>query len=233
MPGRSAQGPDAIVKTDLGRLLRAGASEIGVHLSDGQVEAFVQYIHLLLKWNRRTNLIGTEDPSEIVVRHVVDSLLFLEVIPAGSPLRVLDLGSGAGLPGIPVKIARPEDTIVLVESRARKTAFLREAVRLVGLPGITVHEGRAEVMAGDPEHCGRYDVVVMRAVSPEDWLGTALRLTRAGGRVVLSRGKGAAALEAWLRDEAGGMGGRLAEVVVRTLPVAREDRTLFAVVRET
>ncbi|MEK6815525.1 MAG: 16S rRNA (guanine(527)-N(7))-methyltransferase RsmG [Nitrospirota bacterium] len=222
-----------MVKIDMGRLLRAGASEIGVRLSDGQVEAFLQYVHLLLKWNRRVNLIGTDDPSEIVIRHVIDSLLFLEVFPAGSPLRVIDIGSGAGLPGIPVKIARPEDTIVLVESRAKKAAFLREAVRLIRLPGITVHEGRIEEIAGDPEHCGRYDVVVMRAVSPEDWLGTALRLARGGGRVILSRGKGAAALEAWLRDEAGGMGGRLAEVVVRTLPVAREERTLFAVERET
>lgn len=222
-----------MVKIDMGRLLRAGASEIGVRLSDGQVEAFLQYVHLLLKWNRRVNLIGTDDPSEIVIRHVIDSLLFLEVFPAGFPLRVIDIGSGAGLPGIPVKIARPEDTIVLVESRAKKAAFLREAVRLIRLPGITVHEGRIEEIAGDPEHCGRYDVVVMRAVSPEDWLGTALRLARGGGRVILSRGKGAAALEAWLRDEAGGMGGRLAEVVVRTLPVAREERTLFAVERET
>lgn len=222
-----------MVKIDMGRLLRAGASEIGVRLSDGQVEAFLQYVHLLLKWNRRVNLIGTDDPSEIVIRHLIDSLLFLEVFPAGPPLRVVDLGSGAGLPGIPVKIARPEDTIVLVESRAKKAAFLREAVRLIRLPGITVHEGRIEEIAGDPEHCGRYDVVVMRAVSPEDWLRTALRLARGGGRVILSRGKGAAALEAWLRDKAGGTGGRLAEVVVRTLPVAREERTLFAVERET
>ncbi|MBI3391708.1 MAG: 16S rRNA (guanine(527)-N(7))-methyltransferase RsmG [Nitrospirae bacterium] len=221
-----------MVKTDVGRLLRAGASEIGVPLSDGQVESFLQYVQLLLKWNRRVNLIGTDDPSEIVVRHLIDSLLFLDVFPAGSPLRVVDLGSGAGLPGIPVKIARPEDTVVLVESRAKKAAFLREAVRVTRLPGITVHEGRIEEIAGDPDHGGRYDVVVMRAVSPEDWLRTALRLARGGGRVILSRGKGAAALEAWLRDEAGGMGGRLAEVVVRTLPVAREDRTLFAVERE-
>lgn len=222
-----------MVKIDMGRLLRAGASEIGVRLSNGQIEAFLQYVHLLLKWNRRVNLIGTDDPSEIVIRHLIDSLLFLEVFPAGSPLRVVDLGSGAGLPGIPIKIARPEDTIVLVESRAKKAAFLREAARLIRLPGITVHEERIEEIAGDPDHCGRYDVVVMRAVSPEDWLGTALRLARGGGRVILSRGKGAAALEAWLRDEAGGMGGRLAEVVVRTLPVAREERTLFAVERKT
>ncbi|MBI1865603.1 MAG: 16S rRNA (guanine(527)-N(7))-methyltransferase RsmG [Nitrospirae bacterium] len=185
-----------MVKTDVGRLLRAGASEIGVPLSDGQVESFLQYVQLLLKWNRRVNLIGTDDPSEIVVRHLIDSLLFLDVFPAGSPLRVVDLGSGAGLPGIPVKIARPEDTVVLVESRAKKAAFLREAVRVTRLPGITVHEGRIEEIAGDPDHGGRYDVVVMRAVSPEDWLRTALRLARGGGRVILSRGKGAAALEA-------------------------------------
>jgi 16S rRNA (guanine527-N7)-methyltransferase len=110
---------------------------------------------------------------------VIDSLLFLEVFPAGSPLRVIDIGSGAGLPGIPVKIARPEDTIVLVESRAKKAAFLREAVRLIRLPGITVHEGRIEEIAGDPEHCGRYDVVVMRLSGGR--LGTALRLARGGG----------------------------------------------------
>ncbi|OGW62400.1 MAG: 16S rRNA (guanine(527)-N(7))-methyltransferase RsmG [Nitrospirae bacterium RBG_16_64_22] len=205
---------------------------MGVRLSDGQVEAFLRYIHLLLKWNRRINLIGTDDPSEIIVRHLVDSLLFLEVFPSGAPLRVIDLGSGAGLPGIPVKIARPDDTVVLVESRAKKASFLREAVRVIRLPGVAVYEGRIEEIAGDQEHGGRYDVVVMRAVSPEDWLRTALSCVRIGGRVILSRGKGAAALEAWLRDKAGGMGGRLAEVVVRTLPVAREDRTLFAVERE-
>lgn len=117
-------------------LLERGARVLGLNLAPEQIEQFLVYLALLLKWNRKMNLTALRTPREIIIHHFLDSLLLLPHLPETACL--LDIGSGAGFPGIPLKIVRPALTIDLVEATAKKASFLKEAVRRLGLSGINV-----------------------------------------------------------------------------------------------
>jgi 16S rRNA (guanine527-N7)-methyltransferase len=132
-----------------------------------QLQQLEAHFQLLLRWNRRMNLTSIRNPEEIVVRHYCESLFLSCHLPSG-PARVADIGSGAGFPGVPMAIARPEVQVTLIESDRRKSVFLREATR--GLPNTNVLNNRAS------EVQGRFDWVVSRAVKPMEVLGEGLRL---------------------------------------------------------
>jgi 16S rRNA (guanine527-N7)-methyltransferase len=136
--------------------LRAHASVVGLHPQ--QIEQLENYLALLVKWNARTNLTAVRDPAAIVERHFAESLFAARRIPSGVKT-LLDFGSGAGLPGIPIAIARSEIGVTLAESQNKKAAFLREAVRTLGLQA-EVWAARVEEMP--PER--RFDAVTLRAV---------------------------------------------------------------------
>lgn len=117
-------------------LLLRGTRALHLEVTRGQQDQFLTYLDLLLQWNRRMNLSALRSPAEIIVRHFLESLLLLPHLPETG--RLLDIGSGAGFPGLPLKIARPDLTIDLAEATAKKSSFLKEAVRRLGLSGITV-----------------------------------------------------------------------------------------------
>ncbi len=136
------------------------------------------YLDLLVKWNARTNLTAIRDPEEIVLRHFGESLFAARNLPPCSTL--LDLGSGAGFPGLPIQLVRPELRVTLAESQNKKAAFLREVVRTLGLP-TEVWAARAETMP----KTRRFDVVTLRAVDdPKVALGQAFSLLTEHGFVV-------------------------------------------------
>ncbi|OGK86376.1 MAG: 16S rRNA (guanine(527)-N(7))-methyltransferase RsmG [Candidatus Rokubacteria bacterium GWA2_73_35] len=138
----------------------------------------------MLEWQRTHRLVGSSEPRWIVENLFLDSLLFLRVLPPGITT-LLDLGSGAGIPGIPIKLVRPAIQLVLVESRRRRASFLSTAVRDLGLSGTRVVGGRAEDHLA--ELAGRFDAVVMRCAGEvSEMFPLAARLTRAGGVVVAS-----------------------------------------------
>ena len=116
------------------------------------------YLELLLKWNARTSLTAIRDPEQIVVRHFGESLFAATHLPSGVST-VLDLGSGAGFPGLPLQLLHPHLQVTLAESQGKKASFLREAVRLLGLT-TGVHAGRAEDLVGKAS----FDLVALRAV---------------------------------------------------------------------
>ena len=168
----------------LADLARGAASALGRPLIDHELDAFFKYLNLLIKWQKTHRLIGSDNPVWIVEKLFLDSLLFLRVLPAQMK-SMLDLGSGAGLPGIPIKIVRPEVQLVLVESRQRRTSFLASAVRELGLESVRVIGGRVEDFMG--ELAGRFDAVVMRCAGhPEDLMPLAAQLAAPGGVVVAS-----------------------------------------------
>jgi 16S rRNA (guanine527-N7)-methyltransferase len=128
--------------------------------------------------------VGSADPDWIVDNVILDSLLFLRLIPDSARL-VLDLGAGAGIPGIPIAIVAREIRVVLVESRRRRASFLSAAIRELGLLGASVVNERAEALVGD--HAGQFDAVVMRCAGPAtEVLGIARRLVRPGGLVLMA-----------------------------------------------
>lgn len=157
-------------------------------LSQTQLEIISTYIDLLLRWNARVNLTAIRQPEEIVTRHFGESLFAARLLfPAGvrteqsSAQSVIDLGSGAGFPGIPIKIWAPEITLTLIESNQKKTTFLRELTRALTLTNINVFSGRAEHYSNPSAQ-----VVTLRAVERFEFiLPTATKLVAPQGRLTL------------------------------------------------
>ena len=147
----------------------------------GAAELFTRYVDLLVRWNARLNLTAIREPSQIVRRHLVECMQCAQALPEIQTL--LDFGSGAGLPGIPIAIIRPEVRVVLGESQSKKAAFLREAVRSLSL-NAQIYDRRIEKMAGDVF----FDAVTLRAVDRmEDATQTAIgKVTQGGWLVVFS-----------------------------------------------
>jgi 16S rRNA (guanine527-N7)-methyltransferase len=172
--------------TDVLEKLARGARDI-LHrpLTGVELEALSKYLNLLIKWQKTQRLVGSAEPRWIVENLLLDSLLFLRVLPA-SLRTLLDLGSGAGLPGIPLKIVLGEVELVLVESRRKRVSFLASVIRELGLEHAHV-VGRRVTDAID-ELQGRFDAVVMRcAGDPTELISVASRLVvRPGGVVVAS-----------------------------------------------
>lgn len=141
----------------VGRGLNSGRI-VKLDLEPAMAERFEQYLSLLLKWNARTNLTSVREPQQIVQRHFAESIFAAQQVPP-EVKTLLDFGSGAGFPGIPIAIYRPKITVTLAESQGKKAAFLREAVRTLGL--------KAEVWAGRVEAMPKervFDAVTSRAV---------------------------------------------------------------------
>jgi 16S rRNA (guanine527-N7)-methyltransferase len=139
---------------------------------------FATYLGLILRWNQRLNLTAIRDAEGILRRHFVESIFFAHSLPAGIG-SMLDFGTGAGFPGIPIALCRPEIALTLAESNGKKAAFLREAVRTLG-SGWRVHSGRAEMLTG------MFDCVVLRAVDRMDrGVAAGARLVAPGGWLAL------------------------------------------------
>jgi 16S rRNA (guanine527-N7)-methyltransferase len=145
-----------------------GAARLEIELGDGQLAKLDQLGAALREGNRRVNLTRITDPAEIETRHFLDSLSaampVLDRLRANAPLRLVDVGSGGGMPGLPLKIAFPQLRVTLVESIGKKAAFLRQTVAELGLRDVEVVAERAEAAARDPEHRDAYDWATARAV---------------------------------------------------------------------
>lgn len=141
--------------------LAAGIEALGLGLPEGATEKLNAYLALLAKWNRVYNLTAIRDPQEMVPRHLLDSLAVLPVlsksVPGGRRFSLADVGSGAGLPGLVLAIARPDWMITLIEAVEKKAAFQRQAVIELGLSNVSIHCGRVE------EFIGEFSAVISRA----------------------------------------------------------------------
>lgn len=165
--------------------LREGLARLGLALDDARIARLIEYLRLLARWNRAYNLTAVRDPVAMVPRHLLDSLVVLPHVTAPA---IADLGTGAGLPGIPLAIARPGLAVALVESNGKKARFLREAVRRLGLADVEVVETRAEQGPGTRPTVAE---VVSRALAAlpllcrlaEPWLSP-------GGRLLALKGPG-------------------------------------------
>ena len=153
-------------------------------LTGAETEMFSIYLNLLIKWNRSQRLIGSAEPGWIVRRLFLDSLLFLKVLPAAAH-RILDLGSGAGLPGIPIKIVKNDAELTLLEARRKRASFLSTVVRELSLQGARVMNARLEDVV--EALAGQFDAVVMRCAGRLDELASsAMRLLTPGGVIIAS-----------------------------------------------
>ena len=173
-------------------VLIEGAARLGIDLDSEQVERFRSYYDELTVWNATVNLTAVSGREEVQTRHFLDSLAASKALPEtvldGSD-GLLDVGSGAGFPGLPLKIAFPRIDLTLLEATAKKTAFLRHVVDKLGLEGVDVVTGRAEDEAHRPEMRERFGAVVSRAVARLDVLAElCLPFCAVGGVMVAQKG---------------------------------------------
>jgi len=165
----------------LRKRLDAGLSALGIALDDRAIARLLDYVDLLERWNAAYNLTAVRDPAEMVTRHLVDSLA---ILPYVSGATLADLGSGAGLPGIPLAIAAPARETLLVDSNGKKARFLREAVRRLDLEHVRVAESRVEDVAGT------FECITARAfASLADMLGWGGHLLAPGGVWLAMKGR--------------------------------------------
>jgi 16S rRNA (guanine527-N7)-methyltransferase len=206
----------------LRRILSDGAKAFGTELNEEQIDLCLVYLVELEKWNRKINLTAIRDEREIVTKHFIDSFSYLRGFEPAPGLELLDMGSGAGFPALPIKIAAPGISVTLVESVRKKGTFLRHIIRTLRLERATVLDERTESLPA--EHRSHYDVVTARAFADMD---TALReggpFLKPGGVMVLSRGPSES-----ISDAAVAMHG----MTVRTrdefvLPISRDPRALW------
>ena len=174
--------------------LRRGASKLGIELSESAMEKFKVYHRELLEWNKKINLVSLRDEQRITERHFLDSLSASQFIPAKS--RVLDIGSGAGFPGIPIKITRDDICLTLLEPKLKRFNFLNHLAEALKL-SIEIHRERVEdfrnhllfVGAGLPRPYQSYDAILSRSVGKLKWLAyVALPFLAPNGRIITYKG---------------------------------------------
>jgi 16S rRNA (guanine527-N7)-methyltransferase len=205
-------------------------SMIGIQLSRSQLAAFDQYERILLDWNARFNLTAIRSPEEIRTKHFLDSLTCLLALRNTPTERVIDVGSGAGFPGIPLKIVCPAMKMTLVESVGKKANFCQHVVDELKLENVSVVQERAEALGQNPAYREQYDWAVGRAVALMPALAEyLLPLARIGGHMLAMKGESAPA-EAHAAEKAFRMlGGHLRQLIPLALPGVAEERYLVVV----
>ncbi len=191
----------------------------GIELSEAQVARFETYRHELAAWNERVNLTAITDPVDVQVRHYLDSLSVVRAAALRPGLRVVDVGTGAGFPGLALNIAFPELRVTLLESTGKKVAFLQHMIETLDMATATAIKARAEEAGHLPEHREQYDLVLARAVARLPALVEyMLPLATVGGRCVAMKGPSAYEETDDALEAVRILGGAVHDIAAVTLP---------------
>ncbi len=210
--------------------LLKGAEALGLTLSPAQLDLFRAYADELVTWNQRLSLTAITSPDDIQVKHFLDSLTCLRALPPGFAChRVLDVGSGGGFPGLPLKIYDPSMRVTLLETTIKKANFLRHVADHLGLSDVEVVAERAETLGQNPVYRETYDLVVARAVAEMAVLAEfCLPFCRVGGIFVAQKKTGNATEMKNGQGAVSALGGRMLPAIPVLLPGA-EPRQLVVV----
>ncbi len=204
-----------------------GARQFGVDLANAQEEQFETYLRELVAWNAQINLTTIIEYDEVLVKHFLDSLSLAPIVHNAKS--IIDIGSGAGFPGLPLKIARPDLHVILLEATGKKVAFLNHVITTLALRDVAAIHTRAEDLGHDPEHRERYDAAVARAVAELPTLVEyALPFIRIGGIFVAQKGVQVQREIESARHALETLGGRVRETMPVNLP-GLEQRLLVVI----
>jgi 16S rRNA (guanine527-N7)-methyltransferase len=214
---------------------------LGIPLDAQQLAQFEVYYRGLVEWNEKFNLTAITDYVEVQVKHFLDSLValpliaeeFSEPVPPARSLRLLDVGTGAGFPGIPLKIVAPTLQVTLMDGTGKKTLFLREMIAVLGLSNIEAVQGRAEEMGSDVNYRGQFDLVTARAVAALNTLVEyLLPLVRRGGMAVVYKGTSAPQEVSEARKAIDLLGGEIIRLAPSKVPFLEEQRYILLIKKQ-
>jgi len=220
------------------RTLISGADSLRIPLSGEQIEQFRVYAVLLAEWNQKMNLTAITDSVEVQKKHFLDCLVGLppvaEEVGATLPLKrtlaCVDIGTGAGFPGVPLKIAWPALKLTLVDGTAKKIRFLEEVVRALGLENVNLVQGRAEELGRNRRYRGQFDLAAARAVARLNTLTEyVLPFVRQGGLAVIYKGPNAAEEFMEARNAIEILGGETVRFAPVVVPALDEERRVLLI----
>lgn len=210
------------------KMLKEGASCFSADLDEIKLQRLVKYKELLLEWNQRINLTAIEDEKDIVVKHFIDSFSIIPYLKSGNA-RLIDIGTGAGFPGIPVKIACEGVEVVLLDSLAKRIGFLDAVINELALQKIKAVHGRAEDFGVRPDYREKFDVSVARAVAGLPvLLEYCLPFVKTGGIFIAMKGSSTEEVES-AGKALEVLGGRIEEIKEMTLPFSDIKRNIIII----
>jgi len=212
------------------KLVHDAQALFNVHITGRQVMALITYEKELIEWNQKFNLTAIRDSESIRTKHFLDSFSCILAWKAAPPDHLIDVGTGAGFPGIPLKILYPNLRLTLVESVGKKAMFCQHIVRVLGLEHVNVIQARAEALGQAAQHREKYDWAAARAVANLNVLSEYLiPLVKVGGMVLAQKGESGPA-EAQSAEKAMELlGGKLKQLIPVNLPGVADDRYLVVV----
>ena len=214
-------------------ILAARADEAGIPLTAEQIGQFSVYHEMLLDWNTRMNLTALTAPEDVAVKHIIDSLTAYDAALFDGARTLIDVGTGAGLPGIPLAVYAPHLTVTLLDSLNKRVRFLTEVTAAMGLPNVRCIHARAEEAARTAEHRAAYDIVVSRAVARLPvLLEYTLPFVRVGGTLLALKGRAYAEEQKEARRAAGVLGGGRITARPVHLPGLDDVRAILTVTKE-
>ena len=214
-------------------ILAARAAEAGIPLTAEQIGQFSVYHEMLLDWNTRMNLTALTAPEDVAVKHIIDSLTAYDAALFDGARTLIDVGTGAGLPGIPLAVYAPHLTVTLLDSLNKRVRFLTEVTASMGLQNVRCIHARAEEAARTPEHRAAYDIVVSRAVARLPiLLEYTLPFVRVGGTLLALKGRAYAEEQKEARRAAEVLGGGRITARPVHLPGLDDVRAILTVTKE-